>query len=171
MAVTLGLLLAAFIISTVTDVSYGLDSCEPGWVSYSNKCYQYFPMRKAWIDAELYCISLGGNLASVHSSIANQFITSLIRSRDSSGPSSWLGGSNCVRTSSWLWTDGSQWDFTNWNPFEPNNVGGNEKCFNTNFMVQGGWNDIDCSNQYPFVCMKNKPLKPWSGEERSHERH
>ncbi|XP_051787828.1 lectin-like isoform X7 [Erpetoichthys calabaricus] len=171
MAVTLGLLLAAFIISTVTDVSYSLEYCESGWARYNSKCYQYFPMKISWIDAELYCISLGGNLASVHSSGANHFITSLIKRSDSHEPTTWLGGSNCVRTSSWLWTDGSQWDFTNWNPFEPNNVGGNEKCFNTNFMVQGGWNDIDCSNQYPFVCMKNKPLKPWSGEERSHERH
>ncbi|XP_039599137.1 lectin-like [Polypterus senegalus] len=156
MAATLGLLLAAFIISTVTDVSYSLDSCEPGWVSYSGKCYQYFPIKKTWIDAELYCVSLGGNLASVHSRADNQFISSLIRSRDATGPTSWLGGSNCVQTSSWLWTDGSKWDFASWNPGEPNNVGGIEHCLHTNYKAQGGWNDIICANQYLFVCMKNK---------------
>ncbi|MBN3292761.1 LADD protein, partial [Polypterus senegalus] len=81
-----------------------------------------------------YCVSLGGNLASVHSSSDNQFITSLIRSRDSHNPTSWLGGSNSELTSSWLWTDGSDWDFANWNPGEPNNVGGTEHCLHTNFL-------------------------------------
>ncbi|MBN3290152.1 LADD protein, partial [Polypterus senegalus] len=82
----------------------------------------------------LHCVSLGGNLASVHSSGDNQFITSLIKRSDSHEPASWLGGSNCVRTSSWLWTDGSQWDFTNWNPGEPNNAHGNEHCLHTNYI-------------------------------------
>ncbi|XP_051787819.1 lectin-like isoform X6 [Erpetoichthys calabaricus] len=155
MATTLGLLLAAFIISTVTGVSESLELCQPGWARYNSKCYKYFPMEKAWIDAELYCISLGGNLASVHSSGANHFITSLIKRSDSSGPISWLGGSNSVQTSSWLWTDESQWHFTNWNPGEPNNVAGIEDCLHINFAVQSGWNDINCVSQYPFVCVKN----------------
>ncbi|XP_039631400.1 lectin-like isoform X2 [Polypterus senegalus] len=156
MAATLGLLLATFIISTVTDLSYSLEICQPGWTSYQSKCYQYFPIKKTWIDAELYCVSLGGNLASVHSSSDNQFITSLIRSKDSSGPTTWLGGSNSVRASSWLWTDGSQWDFANWNPGEPNNNGGNEKCLHISYRVPSTWNDYNCEYQFPFVCIKNK---------------
>ncbi|MBN3292401.1 LADD protein, partial [Polypterus senegalus] len=82
----------------------------------------------------LHCVSLGGNLASVHSSGANQFIASLIKRSDSHKPTSWLGGSNCVRASSWLWTDGSEWGFTNWGHDAPNNIGGNERCLHTNFL-------------------------------------
>ncbi|XP_039631878.1 lectin-like [Polypterus senegalus] len=171
MAATLGLLLATFIISTVTDVSYSLDSCEPGWTSYFSDCYQYFPMPKTWIDAELYCVSLGGNLASVHSSGDNHFITSLIRRSDSHNPISWLGGSNSVRTSSWLWTDGSEWDFKNWNPGEPNNGRGIEHCLHTNYDGPGGWNDVNCEYQYPFVCVRNEWLMLKMKKEGSHERH
>ncbi|XP_039631445.1 lectin-like [Polypterus senegalus] len=156
MAATLGLLLATFIISTVTDLSYSLEICQPGWTSYQSKCYQYFPIKKTWIDAELHCVSLGGNLASVHSSGANHFITRLIKISDSHEPPSWLGGSNCVRISSWLWTDGSQWDFANWYPGEPSNSGGTEKCLHTNYNGPGGWNNNNCENQFPFVCMRNE---------------
>ncbi|XP_028664630.1 lactose-binding lectin l-2-like isoform X5 [Erpetoichthys calabaricus] len=157
MAVMLSLLLVSLAVglSAAGDVSFCQGSCEQGWVTYAGRCYQYFPALKTWIDAEVQCLSLGGNLASVHSSDANQFITTLIKSKDPSGPVTWLGGSNCVRDSTWLWTDGSKWDFTNWNAGEPNNVGGVEKCFHINFAVQSGWNDINCVSQYPFVCVKN----------------
>ncbi|KAG2456046.1 LADD protein, partial [Polypterus senegalus] len=109
---------------------------------------------------DLYCVSLGGNLASVHSSGDNHFITSLIRRSDSHNPISWLGGSNSVRTSSWLWTDGSEWDFKNWNPGEPNNGRGIEHCLHTNYdgepdpdkLIQNGWVSYfsDCYQYFPM---------------------
>ncbi|XP_039631852.1 lectin-like [Polypterus senegalus] len=171
MAATLGLLLATFIISTVTDVSYSFEICQPGWEDYHTKCYKYFSMRKTWIDAESYCGSLGGNLASVHSSGENYFITKLIKRSDSHEPITWLGGSNSVQISSWLWTDGSKWDFVNWYPGEPNNSGGNEHCLHTNFDAQGGWNDINCGYQYSFVCVRNEWQMLKIKNEGSHERH
>ncbi|XP_051787816.1 scavenger receptor cysteine-rich type 1 protein M130-like isoform X2 [Erpetoichthys calabaricus] len=129
--------------------------CQKGWENHSSQCYQFFTEKKSWIDAELYCVRLGGNLASVHSSGDHHFITSLIKRSDSHQPTTWLGGFDCVRTLSWLWTDGSQWDFTNWNPGEPNNDRGIENCLHTNYLVPGGWNDIECEHQFPFVCMIN----------------
>uniref|UniRef100_A0A8C4T625 C-type lectin domain-containing protein n=1 Tax=Erpetoichthys calabaricus TaxID=27687 RepID=A0A8C4T625_ERPCA len=81
----------------------------------------------------VHCISLGGSLASVHNSYANHFVTNLIKSQDSTGPPTWLGGSNCQQTSSWLWTDGSPWDFTKWHWGEPNNFGGTENCIHINY--------------------------------------
>uniref|UniRef100_A0A8C4T284 C-type lectin domain-containing protein n=1 Tax=Erpetoichthys calabaricus TaxID=27687 RepID=A0A8C4T284_ERPCA len=106
-------------------------SCESGWARYNSKCYKYFPMEKSWIDAEHYCISLGGNLASVHSSGANHFIT--MQSCCSEGPVAYRSA-GVLQSSSWLWTDGSEWDFTNWNSGEPNNCRGTENCFHTNFI-------------------------------------
>uniref|UniRef100_A0A8C4T3W8 Uncharacterized LOC114657714 n=1 Tax=Erpetoichthys calabaricus TaxID=27687 RepID=A0A8C4T3W8_ERPCA len=157
MAAMLALLLVglSMVHGASADVSFCQGSCEQGWMSFSDRCYQFFPTKKAWIDAELHCISLGGHLASVHSSDINQFITSLIKSKDSSGPVTWFGGSNCVRDSTWLWTDGSKWDYTNWNPGEPNNAGGTERCFRINDSAQGGWNDVNCGMQTAYICAKD----------------
>ncbi|XP_051787818.1 scavenger receptor cysteine-rich type 1 protein M130-like isoform X4 [Erpetoichthys calabaricus] len=128
--------------------------CQKGWENHSSQCYQFFTEKKSWIDAELHCLSLGGNLASVNSFDDNKFIVNLIKSKDVNNPVTWLGGSDAVRETAWLWTDGSRWDFVNWNSGEPNKADGNEKCIHINFQVQGSWNDADCTVVHPFVCAK-----------------
>ncbi|XP_041098899.1 lectin-like [Polyodon spathula] len=107
-------------------------SCLKGWSSFKNKCYQYVRDRKTWADAELYCRSLGGNLASIHSVEDNQAIQNLIRNNDASNGYTWIGGSDCFKEGSWYWTDGSKWDYNNWNKGEPNNFG-IENCLQFNF--------------------------------------
>ncbi|XP_041103294.1 lectin-like [Polyodon spathula] len=130
-------------------------SCLKGWSSFKNKCYQYVKDRKTWADAELYCLSLGGNLASIHSVEDNQAIQNLINNNDASNGYTWIGGSDCFKEGSWYWTDGSKWDYNNWNKGEPNNLGV-ENCLHLNFPVPGGWNDVACSNLYPSVCVSKE---------------
>ncbi|KAK1172212.1 lectin-like [Acipenser oxyrinchus oxyrinchus] len=134
------------------EVSTCVSSCLNGWVGFNVWCYQYVKDKKTWADAELYCLSIGGNLASVHSVEENNFIQNLINKNDASDAFTWLGGSDCFREGSWYWTDGSKWDYNNWKKGEPNNLS-IENCLITNFWVPGGWNDIACNNLYPSVCM------------------
>ncbi|XP_028664633.1 lectin-like [Erpetoichthys calabaricus] len=141
-------------LSVMVDVSFCQGSCEQGWVSYSGQCYQFFSLMKTWSDAETFCFNLGGHLASVHNADDNKFITNFIKRKDMSGPTIWLGASNYQQISLWLWTDGSKWDFTNWNTGEPNNSNNVERCLHFNYAVEGGWNDVDCGWEYPFVCVK-----------------
>uniref|UniRef100_A0A8C4T477 C-type lectin domain-containing protein n=1 Tax=Erpetoichthys calabaricus TaxID=27687 RepID=A0A8C4T477_ERPCA len=121
--------------------------CGPGWESFNGRCYMFFPFPKSWADSEVHCVSLGGSLASVHNSYANHFITNLIKSQDSTGPPTcWLGLTNgriagVLQTSSWLWTDGSPWDFTKWHWGEPNNFGGTENCIHINYTFN--WNSME----------------------------
>jgi len=46
--------------------------------------------------------------------------------------------------SSFEWTDGSPWGYTNWNPAEPNNYENSEDCVERSFADGGAWNDIPC---------------------------
>ncbi|XP_039631401.1 lectin-like [Polypterus senegalus] len=110
---------------------------------------------KTWVEAEAFCLNLGGHLASVHNADANKYITSFIKSKDSSGPVTWLGASDCQQVSVWLWTDGSKWDYTNWNKGEPSNGNNVERCLHINYAVENGWNDDNCVSEYPFVCVKD----------------
>ncbi|XP_033855407.2 lectin-like [Acipenser ruthenus] len=134
------------------EVSMCAGSCLKGWVGFNDRCYQYVKDKKTWADAELYCLSIGGNLASVHSVEENNFIQNLINKNDASDAFTWLGGSDCFKEGSWYWTDGSKWDYNNWNKGEPNNLF-IENCLHIHFGVPGGWNDKACNNLYPSVCM------------------
>uniref|UniRef100_W5MQN5 C-type lectin domain-containing protein n=2 Tax=Lepisosteus oculatus TaxID=7918 RepID=W5MQN5_LEPOC len=123
--------------------------CPPGWVNFEKRCFQYIRQEKTWVDAELDCISKGGNLASVHSEEEHQFLKQQISSKEIP---MWLGGTDCYKEGTWFWSDGAQWNWVKWNTGEPNNAG-IENCIHLNYD-QEGWNDISCNNQYPYICAR-----------------
>ena len=75
----------------------------------------------------------------------NFFFTSLADGRF------WIGGNDISTEDSWVWSDGSDWNFTNWNRGEPNNWN-KEDCLQAN----GIWNDVSCEKFEKFVCKKQK---------------
>uniref|UniRef100_A0A3B1KJI9 C-type lectin domain-containing protein n=1 Tax=Astyanax mexicanus TaxID=7994 RepID=A0A3B1KJI9_ASTMX len=106
-----------------------------------------------WAGAEAHCINLGGNLVSVHSENEYQMVKALIRTYDPKEKSTWIGLSNCQKKNSWVWSDGSRYGYSKWNPREPNHKLG-ECCVHINDSSQKNWNDIPCKNKYPFVCVR-----------------
>ena len=87
------------------------------------------------------------DLASIHSSEENQFVTDL-----SDGRRFWLGGQL-----GWSWSDGTPWNYQNWLSGEPNGNGA-EGCLENVALVtgeenKGKWNDRACDNTGGDVCM------------------
>ncbi|XP_065146180.1 ladderlectin-like [Paramisgurnus dabryanus] len=123
--------------------------CPHGWTPFGVQCYKFFPASVDWTTAEKNCQSLDANLASVRNTVENNFLLSLIVSPISV---SWIGGHDAEVAGQWLWTDGSQFDFTTWCTGEPNNYGGKEYCLqmNTNHC----WNDAPCSTTLSYICAK-----------------
>ncbi|KAI3357868.1 hypothetical protein L3Q82_016254 [Scortum barcoo] len=80
------------------------------------------------------CISLGGNLASIHSAEEFLFVKELIHKGSGLYTRSWIGGHDGVKEGLWMWTDGSRFDHHFWDPWETNNHGGVEHCVETNFI-------------------------------------
>uniref|UniRef100_A0A3B3X957 C-type lectin domain-containing protein n=1 Tax=Poecilia mexicana TaxID=48701 RepID=A0A3B3X957_9TELE len=78
------------------------------------------------------CISLGANLASIHSSGEHIFLKELVNSKKGSYQRTWVGGHDAVKEGVWMWSDGSKFDYTKWGSGEPNNVAGNEHCMEIN---------------------------------------
>nr|XP_023687455.1 lactose-binding lectin l-2-like isoform X1 [Paramormyrops kingsleyae] len=141
------------------DTGFCQGTCPAGWVSFKNHCFQYIDVRKTWIDSELHCLSLGGNLASTHSEEEFQFIKALIKSRDSAENHTWIGLTDCSKEGTWLWTDGSKVDFTKWNRGEPNESSGGEDCGHTNWGAEKGWNDMPCDFSYASVCARHSGVQ------------
>uniref|UniRef100_A0A8C6LJM4 C-type lectin domain-containing protein n=1 Tax=Nothobranchius furzeri TaxID=105023 RepID=A0A8C6LJM4_NOTFU len=126
--------------------------CPPGWTWYEGRCYLFVDSAKDWADAEKYCNLFGGNLASYHSEDDYNFIRHLIYRAAHSDRQSWVGGNDAVQDCTWFWSDGSNFDYTNWGRGEPDNRGGNQKCMDINKNGMDFVNDVDCSRLNPFVC-------------------
>ena len=72
------------------------------------KIFSYHTEPKTWREAEDFCRSIGGNLASIESEEEFHSIKNYL----SYTSATWLGGSFVGQT--WQWSDGSRWNFTAW---------------------------------------------------------
>ncbi|XP_015228616.1 PREDICTED: galactose-specific lectin nattectin-like [Cyprinodon variegatus] len=103
-----------------------------------------------------FCISIGGNLASIHNADENIFVSELVQRVTGSSRDTWIGGYDAVTENTWLWSDGSSLEFVNWYSNQPDNghYSRNQHCMEINYAGQH-WNDMPCSTRMPFVCSRN----------------
>ena len=121
-----------------------------------------------WQEAENYCQdNHGSNLASVHSETENtQAFEAAIgagATPDGANNLIWFGFHDIDSEGTFVWTDGSNIDYANWDNGEPNDYNnGNpgEDC--TSVRSSGRWNDLPCDPTVlahtvtSFVCNKKR---------------
>ncbi|XP_061532454.1 ladderlectin-like [Phycodurus eques] len=109
--------------------SHKENNCPKGWTRLDCNCYIYEHEARTFADAESICNILGGNLASIHSDLENAFVRELIRAGGDNANEGWLGLHDAIESGDYIWTDGSEEDFlnfdTNASPPEPNTGTGN----------------------------------------------
>ena len=95
----------------------------------------------------------GAHLASVHSDQEAQFLSTLM-SHISGRFKAWIGLERAGN--SFAWSDGSEFDYQNWNAGEPNHW--NEKCVSQYHEAGKShhekWNDETCHSLVSFICKK-----------------
>jgi len=103
-----------------------------------------------WATAELAAESTGGYLATVTSAAEKDF---LVGTFGDFLRGTWIGGYQSLGSvepaGGWKWITGEPFVYTNWEPTEPNNSGGQENhlVFATaGSSVVGVWNDLDGVN-------------------------
>jgi len=116
---------------------------------YGNWCYYKTPSEMSWPEANMTCVGLGVELASVHSIEENMFLFNFC-GYDSD---CWIGLTDEQAEGYWEWTDGSNFDYENWGSGQPNNYWGQ------NYVIfdpskNGQWNDKGDSHQAHAICMK-----------------
>jgi len=109
-------------------------------------CYKFSSKALNWTAAKSACEALGSDLVVINSQTEQQALTSQIRQR------TWIGMHRDPKDKSrWLWVDGSRLTYTYWYEGEPNSV--YEECAEMYPKVHGWkWNDLGCSNSFPYVC-------------------
>ena len=137
-------------------------TCDDGWGEFENSCYKFTHEAKEYSVAESDCAANGAHLASIHSEEEMEFISTLqLQHVSASGSNFWLGGER--DGNNFVWNDGSEFNYENWNRWEPNDAGGDEDCIEF-YSVPGSyyhnkWNDIPCDatdRVTGYVCKKDK---------------
>ncbi|XP_030278777.1 lactose-binding lectin l-2-like [Sparus aurata] len=126
----------------------------PLWARYGSRYYVVEPRSLTMADAELNCIRLGGNLASIRSYSEHAWIRGLIRRVLRSYRYTWIGLFDAVQERKWLWTDGTKVRYTRWYRGQPNNYRGIEDCTYINYGNY--WNDYRCDYKFPSVCVRRR---------------
>jgi len=138
--------------TTQIPTTTSFPGCPSGLTEYNNSCWKfiYSSNSNSWQNAQDYCESLGANLASIHSEAEFLFLQDLVASYSGSF---WLGGTDAAVEGSWLWSDGSDWDYINWMPGQPDS-GTSQNCLAMDTGEGGSWRDLGCitDNVYSFIC-------------------
>ena len=108
-------------------------------------------MKMNWQDAEEFCFKSGSHLASIHSKEENDFIVHDLA--DSGATEMWVGGMLGQDGVQWTWSDGTTWDYTNWDTNQPDNLRGKQN----RFVLKTTWDDREEDQTKPFVCKTGVP--------------
>ncbi|XP_028447632.1 galactose-specific lectin nattectin-like [Perca flavescens] len=127
-------------------------SCPPDWTPFGSRCFAFHIQTKNWIDAETFCQSAGGHLASIHSDAEHGFIRNYTNQVSGTDTQAWIGGFDAVKEGMWMWSDGSQFDYESWAVGKPDHNDGAENCLE--MYTDENWNNAACTNQASFICSK-----------------
>ncbi|KAI1887847.1 hypothetical protein AGOR_G00194720 [Albula goreensis] len=122
------------------------------WYRVGSYCVKHFKGRVNFGTAESNCArqAPGGHLVSLHSQKENRAVLSIIMKYGARSPGTWLGGLQIPSTKTYIWTDGSPWNYKVWAPGEPNEAKGQEHCLEMNEC--GKWNDLYCWKKREYIC-------------------
>ena len=146
------LLLEMILIFVKLKKAYAMiaGDCPDGWLLYEGQCYGLPKDNKLpWPNAEFYCQSwsAGAHLASIHSAEEQKFV------RDNFPQNIWLGGSDLSQEDTWVWTDGTLWNYDDWHPGQPDDYKARQDCASLD-GVEFKWDDNGCGDNKLFLCKK-----------------
>uniref|UniRef100_A0A8C5EFP1 C-type lectin domain-containing protein n=1 Tax=Gouania willdenowi TaxID=441366 RepID=A0A8C5EFP1_GOUWI len=119
------------------------ESTPPG-----QKTYTFISIVTTWDKAQSYCRTHHTDLALIENDLENMSAL-----KHQSG-FVWIG----LRREPWVWSDGSNSSFTNWNTGQPDNSGYNDLCVVE--LDEHKWEDAPCIKEFVFLCYEGISTVP-----------
>ncbi|KAL4237891.1 chromatin-modulating protein mrc1 [Mactra antiquata] len=149
--------LRVFLLLGFVSIGFG---CPNGWLTHNNKCYHFSRETETWLGAAQMCAFMKGTLVEIETKDENYYLkaqASTTRHGDF-----WIALSDVEEENSWRWmissTPAANETFTDWNPGQPNNSGGQE-CAALHRDFNYSWNDDDCRTNHYYICEKSNSDK------------
>lgn len=117
-------------------------SSASGSTQVSEHTYTLVQQDMTWADAQSYCSSHGGYLATITSEEEYERVLDTMSGTEIAV--CWVGGERSGN--GWGWVTGETFSFEAWADKEPNNEGGNESCLCLLKNPDDGWGWYDCPN-------------------------
>jgi len=110
--------------------------------------------RTDWNTSRTACTDIGYHLVTVDNKAEDMWLNTSVEQYNNS--EWWIGYTDEASEGVWLWADGSESRYTNWQAGEPNNDSGianlPENCVGLNYNNHTGWTDLECSKSFSYVC-------------------
>lgn len=127
-----------------TDSTVVVD-IPPNAFNWGDHYYACFNNCSSWEEAENYCESRGGHLATITSPDENDAVFSYLLS--CGYESGYFGYTDNIDEGSWYWVNGETSGYTNWHSGEPNAESSNEDYAMFYYKFDDGtWNDGNFGN-------------------------
>lgn len=147
------------------SVYFVIVECEEGWEAYGDKCFKRFDEKKSWEDAMAACKENSAHLTKIESKEENAFLlkTFLQILPGEVMKEAWIGLTDKEKEGTFVWTDGTDPEYTNWADKQPNDEDEEQDCgeIANGVFWPGGppqigvWNDFQCGNELMYICKKN----------------
>ncbi|PKU28705.1 macrophage mannose receptor 1-like [Limosa lapponica baueri] len=129
-------------------------------------CYKIFGSKEeerlAWHSARSSCIELGGNLASIHDEQVQAFLTFYLKDVANE---TWIGLNDINHEHTYIWTDGSIFDYSKWARLFPSRdqyieVDDKYITIQTDCIAMmkrsadeaAYWENTDCQHNKSYIC-------------------
>jgi hypothetical protein len=120
----------------------GVCDASQGFLERGGGCYYLVTTSSYWADARASCAGAGGHLVTMTSQAEADALEDL-------GALLFLGACDADTEGTWAWVTGETWDWTDWRPGEPNDLG-SEDCLQGDAREPHWFNDTSCGAPSPW---------------------
>lgn len=120
------------------------------WSHWHSHYYHYCPTAMNWNDAQNYCKSHGGNLATPMN-YHQQAMMYWLQAHNPYVYSLWIGVNDLRREGHYVSPRNTYVPYHHWYHGQPSNYNNNEDCVEM-YRSNGLWNDRSCCTKLPFIC-------------------
>jgi hypothetical protein len=113
-----------------------------------DKVFTLYPAKLSWFDARKFCLSVGGDLATVSNVQEKGAIEEKLSSK-----SVWIGLNDIYDEEYHSWVSGDPATYRYWHAGSPNDPNSIKDCV-LKSSDGGGWVDENCSVLNNFICEK-----------------